>query len=258
MSQTWTQRGLRLDKRQRISLHSGSDAKTFSKPRKPSSQRFNGSSVISLFSSHPFIQQVFWEKEIFIGLQVLKVSDSHVASVFVHQPAVIWSCHRLHSPPQKYSIFIHYFMSSQFINWWNLAADCFLCSCFSIRICSFFLSSTCSSSHAHHVVALILSLTCGSTLMSLANMLSLSFSISTQHANACSARACWGPGWWHSGEDMNSGPLGNVPVHWRKTGPELLPAAGLSLSQPSGVGFTSAKSGSGGGSSAEFLGNLTV
>lgn len=67
MSQTWTQRGLRLNKRLRISLHSGSDAKTFSKPRKPSSQRFNGSSVISLFSSNPFIQQVFWEKEIFIG-----------------------------------------------------------------------------------------------------------------------------------------------------------------------------------------------
>lgn len=37
MSQTWTQRFLRLNKRQRISLHSGSDAKTFSEPRMASS-----------------------------------------------------------------------------------------------------------------------------------------------------------------------------------------------------------------------------
>lgn len=51
MSQTGTQRGLRLNKRQRISLHSGSDAKTFSKPRKPSSRRFNGSSVLVLLQS---------------------------------------------------------------------------------------------------------------------------------------------------------------------------------------------------------------
>lgn len=37
ISQTWTQRFLRLNKRQRISLHSGSDAKTFSEPRMASS-----------------------------------------------------------------------------------------------------------------------------------------------------------------------------------------------------------------------------